>query len=260
MVGLLEGKVVLVTGGTSGIGRASAVLFAREGAKVAVTGRQKDAGAALVHDIEAAGGAATFIPADLSDFASIPGVIAQVVDRYGRLDGAFNNAGVAGGGPLATLDETLWDSIMNTNLKAQFFCLQAEAAQMRRQSAGGGGGGGAIIFNGSVLADIAQPGTSIYSASKGGIVSMARAAAVELGPEGIRVNVVNPSVTRTPMTKARITTDEKGQHAHPFAYGIPLGRLAEPEEIAEVALFLLSPRSSYVNGQAIVVDGGQSAA
>ena len=253
-MGLLEGKVALVTGGTSGIGRASAVLFAKEGAKVALTGRRAAEGEAVVAEIVAAGGEAIFIQADLSQTDTIPGVVAEVVARYGRLDAAFNNAGVSGGGPLDTLTEGVWDKVVDTNLKAAFFCLQAEAAQMKRQ-----GGGGSIVFNGSVLASIALPGTSIYSASKGGVVSLARAAAVELGPVGIRVNSINPSITRTPMTEGRIVTDADGKTSHPYAAGIPLGRLAEPEEMAEVALFLLSDRASYVNGQAIVVDGGQSA-
>ncbi|MGI4745210.1 MAG: SDR family NAD(P)-dependent oxidoreductase [Janthinobacterium lividum] len=252
---LLEGKVALVTGGTSGIGRASAILFAREGAKVALTGRRVEEGRAVVAEIEAAGGEAIFIQADLADIGGIPGIIAEVVAEYGRLDVAFNNAGVAGGGPIETLDEALWDRIVDTNLKSAFFCLQAEAAQIRKQ-----GGGGAIVFNGSVLANIAAPGTSIYSASKGGISSLTRAAAVELGPFSIRVNSVNPSITRTPMTTSTIATDAEGTESHPFANGIPLGRLAEPEEMAEVALFLLSDRASYVNGQVLVVDGGQSAA
>lgn len=253
-MGLLEGKVALVTGGTSGIGRASAVLFAKEGAKVALTGRRAAEGEAVVAEIVAAGGEAIFIQADLSQTDTIPGVVAEVVAKYGRLDAAFNNAGVSGGGPLDTLTEGVWDKVVDTNLKAAFFCLQAEAAQMKRQ-----GGGGSIVFNGSVLASIALPGTSIYSASKGGVVSLARAAAVELGPVGIRVNSINPSITRTPMTEGRIVTDADGKTSHPYAAGIPLGRLAEPEEMAEVALFLLSDRASYVNGQAIVVDGGQSA-
>lgn len=253
-MGLLEGKVALVTGGTSGIGRASAVLFAREGAKVAFTGRRAAEGAAVVAEIEAAGGDAIFIQADLTQIDGIPGIIDQVVARYGRLDAAFNNAGISGGGPIETLDEARWDSLIDTNLKAQFFALKAEVAQMKKQ------GGGAIVFNGSVLAGIAQPGTSIYSASKGGIVSLARAAAVELGPVGIRVNSINPSITRTEMTSGRIVKNADGTESHPFAYGIPLGRLAEPEEMAQVALFLLSDRASYVNGQALVVDGGQSAA
>ncbi|HLZ65831.1 MAG TPA: SDR family NAD(P)-dependent oxidoreductase [Aliidongia sp.] len=252
-MGLLEGKVALVTGGTSGIGRASAVLFAKEGAKVALTGRRAEEGAAVVAEIKAAGGDAIFIQADLAKTESIPGVIAEVVSHYGRLDCAFNNAGISGGGPLDTLTEGVWDSVVDTNLKAAFFYLQAEAAQMKKQ------GGGAILFNGSVLASIAMPGTSIYSASKGGIVSMARAAAVELGSHGIRVNSINPSITRTSMTEGRITTGTDGKASHPYAVGIPLGRIAEPEEMAEVALFLLSDRASYVTGQALIVDGGQSA-
>lgn len=253
-MGLLDGKVALVTGGTSGIGKASAVLFAREGAKVALTGRQAEAGRAVVAEIENAGGSALFIPADLNDIAGIKSVIQQTVAHFGWLDCAFNNAGVAGGGPIETLDEAQWDRIIDTNLKAAFFCLQAEVEQMKRQ-----GGGGAIVFNGSVLAKIAQPGTSIYSASKGGIVSLAQAAAVEFGPAGIRVNSINPSITRTPMTASRVVTDEQGNYTHPYGVGIPLGRLAEPEEMAQVALFLLSDRASYVTGQALVVDGGQSA-
>jgi NAD(P)-dependent dehydrogenase (short-subunit alcohol dehydrogenase family) len=252
-MGLLEGKVALVTGGTSGIGRASAVLFAREGAKVALTGRRGAEGEAVVAEIAASGGEALFIQADLADTASIAAIINRTVEWFGRLDVAFNNAGVSGGGPIETLDEATWDRIVDTNLKAAFFCLKAEAAQMKLQ------GRGAIVFNGSVLANIALPGTSIYSASKGGIVSLARAAAVELGPFGIRVNSINPSITRTAMTKGRITISADGSEAHPYASGIPLGRLAEPEEMAQVALFSLSDRASYINGQALVVDGGQSA-
>ena len=225
---MLEGKVTLVTGGTSG---------------------------AVVSEIEAAGGTAVFIEADLSQIGRIPEIVERVVSLYGRLDCAFNNAGVAGGGPIETLDETTWDNVIDTNLKAAFFCLKAEVAQMKHR------GGGSIVFNGSVLANIAFPGTSIYSASKGGISSLMRAAAVELGPVGIRVNSVNPSITRTPLTTSNIGLHANGAEIHPFAPAgsIPLGRLAEPEEMAEVAMFLLSDRASYVSGQALVVDGGQSA-
>jgi len=252
--GLLVGKVALVTGGTSGIGRASAVLFAREGAKVALTGRQWAEGEAVVAEIRAAGGEAIFIRADLAETAGIPGIIDTVVEAYGRLDCAFNNAGVSVAGLIETLDEAAWDRVIVTNLKAAFFCLQAEAAQMKRQ------GSGAIVFDGSVLANIAFPGTSIYSASKGGISSLMRAAAVELGPHGIRVNSVNPSITRTPLTTKRISAGADGTETHPYAPlgSIPLRRLAEPEEMAQVALFLLSDRASYVTGHALIADGGQS--
>ena len=252
--GLLVGKVALVTGGTSGIGRASAVLFAREGAKVALTGRQWAEGEAVVAEIRAAGGEAIFIRADLAEIAAIPAIIDSVVGEYGRLDCAFNNAGVSVAGLIETLDEAAWDRVIGTNLKAAFFCLQAEAAQMKRQ------GSGAIVFDGSVLANIAFPGTSIYSASKGGISSLMRAAAVELGPHGIRVNSVNPSITRTPLTTKRISAGADGTETHPYAPlgSIPLRRLAEPEEMAQVALFLLSDRASYVTGHALIADGGQS--
>lgn len=254
-MGLLDGKIALVTGGTSGIGAASAVLFAREGAKVALTGRRAAEGDAVVAQIRAAGGEALFIQADLNDTAAVPRVVTEVVERYGRLDVAFNNAGTGAGGPLHAMDEATWDRVIDTNLKTAFFCLKAEAEQMKRQ------GRGAIVFNGSVLAGISFPGTSIYSASKGGITALTRAAAVELGPQGIRVNSINPSLTRTPLTMGMITTGENGAESHPLAPpgSIPLGRLAEPEEMAEAALFLLSDRASYVNGHALVVDGGQSA-
>ncbi|HTZ80496.1 MAG TPA: SDR family NAD(P)-dependent oxidoreductase [Stellaceae bacterium] len=254
-MGLLEGKVVLITGGTSGIGRASALLFAREGAKVALTGRQSAEGEAVVAEIKAAGGAAIFIRADLAETAGIPGIIDRVVTAYGRLDCAFNNAGLSTSGPIETLDEAAWDRVVDINLKAAFFCLKAEAAQMKQQ------GGGAIVFNGSVLANIAFPGSSIYSASKGGISALMRAAAVELGPHGIRVNSVNPSITRTPLTTKNIRAGADGTETHPYAPlgAIPLRRLAEPEEMSEVALFLLSDRASYVTGHALIADGGQSA-
>lgn len=253
-MGLLEGKVVLVTGGTSGIGEASARLFAREGARVALTGRRAAEGNAVVSAIEAEGGSALFVQADLARIDTIPGIIDQVVARFGRLDGAFNNAGVSGGGPITDIDEAEWDRLVDTNLKAAFFSLKAEVAQMKTQ-----GGGGSIVFNGSVLANIAAPGTNIYSASKAGVVALARAAAVELGPLGIRVNSVNPSITRTPMTSSLIVAGADGVDTHPYAVGNPLRRLAEPEEIAKAALFMLSDLASYVNGQALVVDGGQSA-
>ncbi len=191
----------------------------------------------------------------LGDTSAIPAMIERVVEAYGRLDAAFNNAGTATGGPIEAAGESEWDRVIDSNVKSAYFCLKAEAEQMKRQ------GGGAIVFNGSVLASIGLPGTSIYSASKGAIVALARAAAVELGPFGIRVNSVNPSLTRTPLTARLISTAADGTEVSPLAPAgsIPLGRLAEPIEMAQAALFLLSDRASYVNGHALVVDGGQSA-
>ncbi len=251
---LQDGKVALITGGSRGPGAASPTLFAEGGAGGAITGRPVAEGEAVAARIRNAGGEAIFIQADLNETDTIPGVIAAVVARYGRLDIAFNNAGTAAGGPIQDMDEAVWDRVMDTNLKTAFFCLRAEAEQMKRQ------GGGAIVFNGSVLANIAFPGTLVYSASKGGITALSRAAAVELGPLGIRVNAINPSITRTPLTAGMIASSD-GVESQPFAPlgSIPLGRLAEPEEMAQAALFLLSDRASYINGHALVVDGGQSA-
>ncbi|MGC5022771.1 SDR family NAD(P)-dependent oxidoreductase [Micromonospora sp. DT47] len=252
-MGLLEGKVALVTGGTSGIGRVSAVLLAKEGAKVAFTGRREDAGREVAEEITKAGGEALFIKADATDFHGAVGVVQQIVDRFGRLDVAFNNAGTAAVGALTELDEKAWDHLVDGNLKGAFFYLQAEAAQMKRQ-----GGGGSIVFNGSVFAELGTWGISIYSASKGGVAALARAAAVELGPDAIRVNTVNPTVIRTPLTEAGITRTEDGAEYHPHGEKIPLGRIGEAEEVAQVVLFLLSDRASYVTGQSLMVDGGQS--
>lgn len=253
-MGLLQDKVVLVTGGSSGIGRASAILFAKEGARVAITGRREMEGRDVVAEIEAARGQAIVIQADLTVIESIPGVVAQVVSKFGRLDCALNNAGIAIGGLIDTLDTETWDRSIDINLKAAFFRMKAEVEQMKQQ-----GRGGAILFTASVLADIGAAGTSIYSASKGGVVSMARAAAVELGPIGIRVNCLSPGPTRTSMASPRVRKKEDGSELHRIATNIPLARQAEPEEMAHAALFLLSGMSSYVNGHDLVVDGGQSA-
>lgn len=252
-MGMLNGKVALITGGTSGIGRVSALLFAKEGAKVAITGRRQDAGREVVEEITRNGGKALFIKADATDFGGAKTVVREVVDRFGKLDVAFNNAGTAAAAPLPELDEKAWDHLVDGNLKGSFFYLQAEAEQMKQQ-----GEGGAIVFNGSVFAELGTPGISIYSAAKGGVAALARAAAVELGPDAIRVNTVNPTVTRTPLTEGGITKSEDGTEYHPHGENIPLGRLGKPEEVAEVALFLLSDRSSFVTGQSIMVDGGQS--
>ncbi|MFJ8363984.1 SDR family NAD(P)-dependent oxidoreductase [Streptomyces sp. NPDC093984] len=252
-MGLLDGKVALITGGTSGIGRAAAFLFAQEGARVAFTGRRERAGKEVMDGIVNNGGEALFIKADATDIKGAADVVEQVVNRFGRLDVAFNNAGTAAVGPITELDEAAWHHLVDGNLKGSFFYLQAEVAQLKRQ-----GDGGAIVFNGSVFAELGTHGISVYSATKGGVAALARAAAVELGPDGIRVNTVNPTIIRTPLTESGITKNNDGSEYHPHGEKIPLGRIGEAEEVAQVALFLLSDRASFVTGQAVMVDGGQS--
>lgn len=153
------------------------------------------------------------------------------------------------------MNEEIWDKVIDTILKSAFSCLKAEALQVKAQSSGG-----SILFTASALANIGAVGTSIYSASKGVVVAMARTAAVEQGSASIRANALNPSVKLTPVTAPRITKGADGKLSHPFAVGVLLGRLAEPEEVAQAALFLMSDRSSYINGQALLVHGGQTAA
>jgi NAD(P)-dependent dehydrogenase (short-subunit alcohol dehydrogenase family) len=220
---------------------------------VAITGRRAEVGEQVVDEISKAGGEALFIRADATDIAGAGDVVRRIVEHFGRLDAAFNNAGTAMVGPLTELDEKTWDVLVDGNLKSTFFYLQAEAAQMKRQKEGG-----SIVLNGSVFAELGIEGISIYSASKGGVTALARAAAVELGPDGIRVNSVNPTVIRTPLTESGITRNEDGTEYHPHGEKIPLGRLGEPEEVANATLFLLSDLSSYITGQTLMVDGGQS--
>lgn len=252
---ILEGKVAVVTGATSGIGQASAELFASEGAKVVIVGRRRAEGEAVRDAVRSSGGQAVFVEADLSDDAAVTSMVADAVSSFGRVDIWFNNAGVGGGrGGIEVRESADWDRISSINARSAFLCLKAEVAQLRAQ-----GGGGSILFNASVLGSVGFPGTMVYGASKASVIAMARAAAVELGPEGIRVNTVSPSITRTPMTSAWFEGKGPGEDTNPLASVTPLRRAAEPHEVAGAALFLASDLASYVTGHDLRVDGGLSA-
>ncbi len=243
-------KVVIVTGAGSGIGRATALAFAREGAHVAVADWNEAAADETVEAIHAAGGDALSVRVDVSKEAEVSAMVEAVVARYGRLDAAFNNAGVDLHGPLVTeLDEASWDRVVNINLKGVFFCLKHQIPAMLK------GGGGAIVNMASVGGVLAAPGLSAYIAAKHGVVGLTRTAALEFIKSGVRINAVCPGATKSPLldewlTQPGVAEAIQAQH--------PIGRWAQPEEVARVVLFLCSEESSFVVGTPFMVDGGVS--
>ncbi|MGV9674058.1 SDR family NAD(P)-dependent oxidoreductase [Nocardia sp. NPDC003482] len=247
---LLEDKVVLITGAAGGIGRATALLAASEGARLALTDVAADRLAAVAAEVRAKGGAALEVPADLTIGESVDAMVAAVVEHYGRLDGAFNNAGVSGGqigqgGRRAgEWDETAFDRALAVNLKGVWLCLRAELRQMGSQ------GGGAIVNTASLAGLAGFKTTAGYSAAKHGVVGLTKTAALDYAP-AIRINAVCPGYTDTDLMK-----DAMRRGGDAIMARIPAARLAQPEDIAEMACWLLSDRSAYATGGTFVVDGG----
>lgn len=247
-----DGKVVLVTGAASGIGRAAALSFAREGARVVVSDVDAVGGGETVAMIGQAGGEAAFIRADVSKSADVQTLVAGVVERYGRLDCAFNNAGIEiEHRPLAEADEATFDRIMNVNVKGVWLCMKYEIAQMLAQ------GGGVIVNTASVAGLVGAPTQPIYAASKHAVVGMTRTAAAEYGRAGIRINAVCPGIIRTPMMDRAIEREPRRGKAVEKVH--PIGRLGEAQEIANAALWLCSDSASFVTGHQLAVDGGLTA-
>jgi NAD(P)-dependent dehydrogenase (short-subunit alcohol dehydrogenase family) len=238
-----EHKRALVTGATSGIGRATAAALGREGATVLVSGRDKRRGREVVAAIVNAGGRAELLPGDLS---SSDGV-AKVIEQAGEVDVLINNAGVFPAGPTHEIDEDTFDSTFAVNVKAPFFLTAAFAPKMAER------GHGAIVNVTTMVAEFGMPGLSTYGASKAATALLTKAWAAEYGPQGVRVNAVSPGPTRTP------GTDAMGDGFTQIVGTIPLGRAADPEEIAQAIVFLASDRASYVNGAVVPVDGGRVA-
>ena len=249
MAGLLDGKVALITGGSTGIGRATVQVFAREGAKVAVADVNVEGAEETVRLIKDTGGEAIFIKTDVSQAADTKAMVKKVVETYGRLDCAFNNAGIEGDfQPTSDYPEATWNRVIGINLKGVWLSMKAEVQQMRRQ------GSGAIVNTASVAGLQGMPAASAYSAAKHGVVGLTKTAALEYAKAGIRVNAVCPGGTDTPMLK-RAFAKVPGM-AEGIGAAEPVGRLAQPTEIGEAVAWLCSDAASFVTGHPMAVDGG----
>ena len=247
MARLLD-KVVIVTGGNSGIGRAAAQLFAREGARVVVAARRQEEGRAVAEQIVREGGKAIFVRADVSVADDHRNLIAATLQAFGRLDLAFNNAGTEQfGQSIAELAEEEWDRVLTVNLKGVFLAMKHQIPAMLAT------GGGAIVNTSSVGGLVATPGLSAYQASKFGVIGLTKVAALECAKQNIRVNAICPGGTRSDMFD-RWTADPEVNAQVLAAH--PIGRFSDPREQAEAALFLLSDAASFVTGVALPVDGG----
>jgi NAD(P)-dependent dehydrogenase (short-subunit alcohol dehydrogenase family) len=244
------GKVVLITGGGSGIGRASALAFAREGAKVVVADISEKGGEDTVSKIESICGEAIFVKTDVSKAAEVKQLIDTTVNTYGALNYAFNNAGVKGASSsTAACTEENWDRVLDINLKGVWLCMKYQIPYMRQQ------GGGAIV-NMSAAAGLSSclERFPAYTASKHAVIGLTKAAAVEYAKAGIRINALCPGYIDTPMVENEIQQNFQLQDL--ATNQIPLGRLGTPEEVAEIVVFLCSDIASFITGHAMVVDGG----
>ena len=246
----LEGQVALVTGGAMGIGQATALAFAREGARVVVSDVDGRAGEATVAQIRQAGGEARFAAADVSKEADVIRLIEGAVQSYGRLDIAFNNAGISGAqGPVASLSEADWARVLGVNLTGVFLCMKHELLQMERQASG------AIINNASILGTVGFAGAGAYTASKHGVLGLTKVAALEYATKGIRVNAVCPGFIVTPMLeRAGLLTDENVRKGVESLHAMK--RMGTSAEVAEAVTFLASRRASFITGHPLLVDGG----
>src|SRR5277367_5882567 len=245
----LRGKVAIVTGGTSGIGRDTAVLFAQAGVKVVVAGRREAEGKETVELIRAAGSDGLFVKTDVAIAADVQALVRKTVENFGRVDIAFNNAGIEGNlVPIVNQSEADWDRTIDINLKGTWLCLKYEIQQMLKQ-----GGGGAIVNMASVAGWIGSAGAATYCASKHGVMGLTKAAALETARNGIRVNVVCPAVIETPMGERLFGAPDKQKYALGFH---PIGRFGKPLEVAEAVLWMCSDRASFMTGQSLVLDGG----
>ena len=243
-----EGKVAMVTGGNSGIGLAAAKAFAREGAQVAVTGRDEGT---LKNAEKEIGGGALAIRADAARIADLDAAMAKVRDQFKRIDALFVNAGIGKFVPIAEVTEAMFDEIVTINLKGAFFTVQKALPLMAR--------GSAVVLNASINAHIGLPGTTVYGATKAAVVNMAKTMSADLAERGIRVNAVSPGPVETPIFgRAGISSEQSRQTKEWLQNQTLVKRMGEPEEIAEAVLYLSSDVSSFVVGTELVIDGGMT--
>jgi len=253
MTQLLDGKVALVTGGSSGIGRASALAFAREGARVVVADRSVDGGEETVRMIKETGTDAIFVRVDVSQALEVEEMLGKTIEAYGRLDCAFNNAGVNTTTRTSTHQylEDEWDRVIGVNLKGVWLCMKYEIMEMLKQ------GTGSIVNTSSIYGLVGAAGTPAYTASKHGVAGLTKASALEYASQGIRVNAVCPGYIRTPMVESVIDSNPGLEEW--FISREPIGRLGTPQEVAEAAVWLCSDAASFVTGLIMPVDGGVTA-
>jgi NAD(P)-dependent dehydrogenase (short-subunit alcohol dehydrogenase family) len=248
---LLTGKTILITGASSGIGESAAHLFAREGANVVITARRKAELDRVAEDIATGGGNVLAVQADTTDAGELEQAVAAAVERWGRLDGALNNAGrTQGGGRLADVTDETFDSVLEVNFKGVWLAMRAELQAMTAQ----GAAGGSIVNISSIGGTFGAAGQSVYGATKAAVIAMSRAAAAEYGRDGVRVNAIAPGTT---MTEMMVSWQQRDPGiVERLSSLAALGRPGQPDEIAEAAAWLLSDRASYVTGMTLGVDGG----
>jgi len=255
MTGLLEGKVAVVTGAASGIGRATSLVFTDEGARLVLADVDERGGEATAALVAEAGGEAVHVRCDVADSAQVDALVAYCVERYGRLDCAFNNAGIGGeSATVADYGEEAWNRVIAVNLTGVFLCMRSELRQMVAQ------GGGAIVNTASLVGVMAYPYLAAYNAAKHGVVGLTRTAALEYASRGIRVNAVCPAWIATPMVMDEGPAPASiPEHYDALAGLIPMRRLGTPEEVAQAVAWLCSDASSFVTGHPLLVDGGVTA-
>jgi NAD(P)-dependent dehydrogenase (short-subunit alcohol dehydrogenase family) len=254
MAGRLAGKVAVITGAASGIGAATARLFATEGARVAladVDGQQLES---IVQEVRSSGGSAIGQETDVREPEQIESLVEATVDQFGKLDILYANAGIGHRGTVTEMDVDDFERLIAINLRGPFLCSRYAIPHIAAA------GGGSVVFTASELALVGSPGSAVYSATKAGLIGMARSMALDHAKEGIRVNCICPGATDTPMLRRSIDgADDSASFSESILQRMPLGRLGQPNDIAQAALFLASDESSFVTGTALVVDGGWTA-